>query len=297
MQIDSAINVSLIDTFSDFLKFWEKVTHLDLDQQIEAWEMDCMGNRSELLQLQIADYASQGEDWRQVGAKKIFPFVESRLVEMQAAHDILLAEFEPICRKAQAKLGFNQNLAGLIHVGIGCGAGWVTLYAGKQTILFGLENIAECHWSNGPSLKGLIAHEIGHVVQAAWRSEAGLKDYEESWWQLFIEGFAQQCEHLILGLESWHMASSSDGDWLAWCQQNRGYLANRFLEDTSQGNDISPFFGSWHTIRGHSQCGYFLGHEAIQDILTSGMTFREILLLENPEHHIVEAVKHLALVG
>jgi hypothetical protein len=289
-------NSSIKDAFPEFLKFWSRVVDFDLNQQISAWEKDFIRSWPELLQLQIADYKSQGVDWRSVAAEKVFPYIADRLPEMQAAHDIILTEFEPICRIARDVLDFAEDLAGLIHVGVGCGAGWVTPYEDRQTILFGLENIAECHWTAEADIKGLIAHEIGHVIQASWRSEARLTDGEGSWWQLFLEGFAQHCEQLILGHESWHMATITVDDWLVWCQKNKRSLAARFLEDVHQSNDIRPFFGSWYDIEGHSQCGYFLGHEVIKFLQTKGMSIKEIALLEDPIQYFVEALQYFVSV-
>jgi hypothetical protein len=292
-MVYEADNTSIKDAFPDFLKFWEKSGHLDLVQQILAWENDCIRIWPELLQIQIEDYDSQGVDWRKVAAEKVFPFINDRFAEMHIAHDIILVEFAPRCLKAREILNLDQELTGLIHVGIGCGAGWVTPYEGKQTILFGLENIAECHWTTEEDVRGLIAHEIGHVVQAVWRSDAGLKDCEGPWWQLFIEGFAQHCEQLILERESWHMATDSDDDWLAWCQKNRAGLATRFLEDVGQDHDIRPFFGSWYDIEGHPQCGYYLGNEAIQYHISKGMKLQDIALLEDPQTDLMEALHYL----
>jgi hypothetical protein len=253
-----------------------------------------MAKWPELLEKQINDYASQQVDWRQIASERIFPFINARLVAMREAKKNITATFITIYNQAFEKLGFEQDLVCVIYVGIGCGAGWVTTYENKPAILFGLENIAECHWSDIHSITGLIAHEIGHVIQATWRAQGGKPDEDGAWWQLFTEGFAQRCEHLILEEETWHEAGNSDDNWVSWCYDKKAYLAFEFLRYVAEGKDIRPFFGSWYDIDGHSQCGYFLGHEAIKDLQSKGMSIREIGTLDHPERHLREILQHYA---
>jgi hypothetical protein len=286
--------VSIIDTIPDFLEFWKNVQDAPIPSQIKYWASEYMAKWPELLEKQMNDYASQQENWRQIASERIFPCINARLVAMQEAHQNILSTCIVICNQTFEKLGFESDMVCLIYVGIGCGAGWVTTYENKPAILFGLENIAECHWSNINSITGLIAHEIGHVVHATWRSQAGKQDEDGAWWQLFTEGFAQRCEHLILEQETWHEAGNSDDNWVSWCYDKKTYLASEFLRYVAEGKDIRPFFGSWYDIDGHSQCGYFLGHEAVKELEASGMSIREIGILENPENRLREILEHFA---
>lgn len=75
-------------------------------------------------------------------------------------------------------------------VGIGCGAGWVTKYNNKHAVLFGLENIAEEGWTQVDSLRGLAAHELGHVAHFNWREREGLPKGDDAWWQLYLKIFS-----------------------------------------------------------------------------------------------------------
>jgi hypothetical protein len=275
---------NLIDTFSEFLTFWQNAQQKPIDTQIDSWASGYMRRWPELLEKQQEDYASQGEDWRRVAREKVFPFLGQRLPAMQMAHDNLLKVCAPTYSKAREVLGFESDVSFVIYVGIGCGAGWVTTYQGLPAILFGLENIAEEGWSQLSTLTGLVSHEIGHVVHFHWLAAGGLPTGSGPWWQLYTEGFAQRCEHLILGQETWHMsfsaAGGSEDDWINWCQGHAGWLAGEFLRMVDSGESIRPFFGSWYDIRGRKQCGYFLGHELIRQ-LEARLSLKEIALLSD----------------
>ena len=174
-----------------------------------------------------------------------------------------------------------------------CGAGRATCYSHSPAILLGLENIAEEGWIRSDALTGLVAHEMGHLVHYRWRGEYDLPGGSGPWWQLYEEGFAQRCEHVLCGEHAWHMPQETDrNDWLDWCQENRGWLAAEFLRRADAAEDIRPFFGSWFELRGRKQCGYFLGHELIRQLEIS-KTLKEIALLDDMEgqlRHILQEV-------
>jgi len=268
-----------------------KVRHYSLEEQIDLWASEYMAPYPELLAKQIDDYTSQDLDWRQIAREKVFPFIESRLAMMDVARNNLVSIQPVLTDQVRQKLGYQQDVAWVIYVGIGCGAGWVTKYQDQPAILFGLENIAECGWSDLNSITGLTAHELGHLVHFFWREEAGKLDKEGPWWQLYTEGFAQRCEHVILGHESWHEADRKDQqDWLDYCEHNLPHLARLFLEQVSRSVfvsdqllDVRDFFGSWFDIDGYSQTGYYLGHQAVMEMEKSGVTLREIALLDDPK--------------
>lgn len=285
---------NIVDTFPVFLEFWKKNQNALLAVQIEAWATEYMSQWPELLEKQLADYSSQQEDWKKVAGEKIFPYIGTRLPAMEAARENILLLYPYLCDQAYQKIGLEIDATCVVYVGIGCGAGWVTTYQDQPAILFGLENIAECGWSDSSSIVGLISHEFGHVIHNALRKRANLADGDGAWWQLFSEGFAQRCEHLILGRNTWHQAASTNNNWVSWCYDTQAYLASEFLQSVAQGKDIRPFFGSWLNIDGYSQCGYFLGHEAIKALELSGMGIREIAILENPESHLRKVLEEIA---
>lgn len=288
---------TLIDTFPAFLTYWAEAGHKSLDDQIEDWATGYMAQWPELLAKQIEDYATQGLDWRQIAREKVFPYLDERLAAMQEAHGNLLELCVPIYSRAQHALAFDACAVFVIYVGIGCGAGWVTPFAGSPAILFGLENIAECGWSAPETIAGLIAHETGHLVHHHWRAQERKSIGSGPWWQLYEEGFAQRCEALILGWDSWHQATQKDSDdWLDWCQRNKGWLAAEFLRAVETGGPVSQFFGSWFEICGKSQTGYFLGHEVIVE-LEKRLSLEEIALLDSAEAWARPVLKQMIECG
>jgi len=276
----------ILDTFPSFLTAWTETQHDAVNVQIDAWLDRYMAEYPELLQKQLDDYASLQEDWHVTAAERIFPSFSERLPLMQIAHDNLLHICTDVYDRARQVLGYNNDLMCVIYVGLGCGAGWADEYHGKPAILFGLENIAEEGWHDKDTLKGLMAHELGHLVHFDWRKQAGLANQEGAWWQLYTEGFAQRCEGIILERPSWHMQQSApEKQWQEWCKENLGWLANEFLRRVDQGEDMRPFFGSWFDLRGQKQTGYFLGHELIK-MLQERMSLREVALLSDIDSHL-----------
>ena len=144
-----------------------------IEEQVDAWATDYMAPWPELLEKQQLDYADEGDDWRRVAAEYVFPDLVERFDAMERAHDILKQEGVRIAQRAQEALHFDADFVLVVHVGIGCGAGWVDRYGGKPAVLFGVENIAQEGWDKHEALTGLIAHEIGHLAHFHWLEVAG----------------------------------------------------------------------------------------------------------------------------
>jgi hypothetical protein len=285
----------IVDAFPTFLEFWPAIRHKTVDEQIDAWETAYMPRWPELLAKQQACYENDGEDWRQIAREMVFPHLAERLPGMEEAHGHLMTLCESTYSSAQRQLDLETDIVAVIYAGIGCGAGWVTTYQGLPAILFGLENAAEEGWTGPEVLAGLVAHEIGHVAHHHWRQQQGVPLGSGPWWQLYSEGFAQRCEHLILGADSWHMARRMEG-WQAWCQANEAWLAAEFLRATDAGESLRPFFGSWYHIRGWKQTGYYLGHRVIRRLETR-MDLHEIALLDEIEPSARNELEVLAAAG
>ncbi|MGQ9854755.1 MAG: hypothetical protein ACUVTG_15310 [Candidatus Oleimicrobiaceae bacterium] len=286
------MSIECIDTFPAFLSYWARVQDKPLDEQINRWAMEYMSAWPELLAKQVEDYSTQNLDWRQVARERVFPHISERLSAMQKAHQNLPVVIDQIHVKAQQILDFDSPAIFVIYVGIGCGAGWATRFRGLPAILFGLEQIAECGWSDPESLKGLVAHEIGHLVHSEWRAQDGKPMESGPWWQLYEEGFAQYCEALIVGAENWHQAGG-DKDWVNWCQSHKGWLAAEFIKTVDSGGPVSAFFGSWFEIRGKRETGYFLGYEVIKE-LGNRWSLKEIARLEHVETHLRPVLEGMA---
>jgi len=277
----------ILDTYQDFLAYWMRASFKNLDEQIKLWQTFYMKKYSELLNKQVQNYEEENMDWREV-AKKIFPKLPQRFQLLRTARNNILGICESIYMKASKMLKLNFSILFVIYVGVGCGAGWATTYNGKPAVLLGLENIAEEKWHTKNKLEGLISHEIGHLAHMKWRNEWEKfeKAEQDPLFQLYSEGFAQRCEHKILGRETWHMAQ--DKEWLVWCEQNKSWLAKEFLRRLEKQVSVNDFFGSWFNIQGRKQTGYFLGHAFIRELeKTYGL--REIALFN------VEKVRALGI--
>ena len=282
----------IIDTFPAFLTFWKKYHSQSIEEQIDGWANTYLSPWKELFQKQVDDYASDGYDWRQIGRERIFPRIEEHLQDMTTARNNLVDLVEPVLIKTKEVLGFDFEIVFTIYVGIGLGAGWATSYDGIPAVLFGLENIAEEGWCYPNALTGLIAHEISHLVHFYWREINGLPKGNGPLWQLYTEGFAQWCEHLVTA-KPFYRLSDPCKDWLAWCQENLSWLSKDFLKKVGKEESVRDFFGSWFDIQGYSQCGYYLGCQII-DSLCRHKTLAEVATLEDYETPFCEILLHYA---
>jgi hypothetical protein len=256
---------NLVDTFPDFLAYWADSSFKRVDEQVTLWQTSYLKKYPELLRKQVENYEDAKVNWREI-AKKTLQLVPQRLQLMQEARNNILQIYEPTYLKATKRLGIDFNVTFVVYVGIGCGAGWATTYNKQPSVLLGLENIAEEKWQRKNKLQGLMCHEIGHLTHMKWREE--WKSFEKAEknpsFQLYSEGFAQRCEHVILGKETWHMKPGKE--WLRWCEQHKGWLASEFLRRLERHTSVNDFFGSWFNIQGKKQTGYFLGHALIRNL-------------------------------
>jgi hypothetical protein len=272
----------IIDTFPAFLEWWEKGRRLPFEEQLNGWEKDYMAGWPELRQKQLDSYAEDKADWRQAAGERVLPYLSERVPAMQEAHQNLQTSCLPVYEKAKKTLVFDFPLITVFYVGIGVGAGWATTYQNTPAVLCGLENIAECGWSGGEAIKGLLAHELGHLIQYHWRGQTKVFAAANPWRRLLEEGFAQRCEVLITGRLFHQTAGVNTGDWLEWCQNHKSWLAAEFLKTVEAGKSTAAFFGSWIKIQGKSETGYFLGHEVVKE-LEKNLSLKEIALLDDYE--------------
>jgi len=255
--------LDIIDTLPAFMTYWTKARELDTEQRIDLWASEYLSPWPDLLAIQVEDYRSQGVDWRTIARTHIFPQLDSRLRSMLTARDHILEALPTVVEQVGSRYGALEELLCVIHVGLGCGAGWARTFRECPAVLFGLENIAECGWLSVEALRGLIAHEMGHLLLDHWRRSAGLACGQGSLWQLFEEGFAQQIALQDTGI--WHQALGYEAsDWLNWCEVNLQMLAKRYLEFVYQGTPVNAFFGSWSEVEGRSHIGVYLGCKLIQ---------------------------------
>ncbi|MGC2288903.1 MAG: hypothetical protein WA688_03490 [Thermoplasmata archaeon] len=260
--------MQLLDTFPDFERFWANVEGLPIPAQMDRWESDYMALWPELLQKQKDEYRRAGVSWRRIARDRIFPEIPRRLTRFRRLHANLRRQLPGAWRRTRKALKVDFEVQFVIYVGLGCGAGWATRLGGKPAVLFGIENAAEMTTGRRGEWPGALSHEVAHLVHNEWRRQAGLPSGESRrgpYWQLYEEGFATACERSIETPAHFRLRTGK-ADWLPWCVRHRADLARLFLRDVHARRSVRRFFGSWYTIQGHTECGYYLGAEVVREL-------------------------------
>lgn len=206
-------------------------------------------------------------NWRTVAGRRVFPAFDRDISRMGKVRSNLRRAIPIAIRCCRAELRMDFPVTFVIHVGIGCGAGWATNYRGRPAVLFGLENATDDDWVDPSSAVALVEHELAHLVHARWRRDArvaGPTKRGGPWWQLYEEGFATRCE-LMLNKPGNYRSAGRGVDWLRWCEKNRSRLAARFLRSVRTREPTRRFFGSWYNVDGHIETGYYLGSEVVRE--------------------------------
>jgi hypothetical protein len=267
----------VLDTFPAFERFWKSSASLPPAERVDGWRREYLSPWPELWRMQAEDYRGNGVDWRSVARRRVFPTIERMLPAMRRSRAGILRAIPIATRRVRTRLGADFRVTFVIHVGIGCGAGWATTFRGAPAVLFGLENAAELQWADPTTSVALVEHELAHLAHDHWRHQAkvqALARHRGPWWRLYEEGFATRCEIRLGGIGSHHSTSRTE-DWLGWCGENRSKLASLFLRAATSPASIRRFFGSWYRVEGHIETGYFLGAEVIRD-WESRFSLREI---------------------
>lgn len=257
----------VIDTFPAFERFWAKARMLPVREQIELWRHEYLRPWPELLENQVENYVEAGADWRTVAKRRVFPTLDQKIPRMRRVRSNLRRAIPFAVRRCRTRLGMRFPVTFVLHVGVGCGAGWATTFRRDPAVLFGLENATGVHWTDSRSAVALVEHELSHLVHARWRRRAKVADPGDPgnpWWQLYEEGFATRCEFLLSEPGEYRSAGRGS-DWLPWCDQHRARLAALFLRTTKARGPHRRFFGSWYDVDGHIETGYYLGSELIRE--------------------------------
>ncbi len=264
MALDRSRGCEIVDTFPDFQIFWDEFQRSDIDELLEGYEEAYLKRWPELFKLQREGYEEYSLNWKEVAEERVLPYLKERYPLMVMARKNLLRYIPTVYERSIEKLDIDFPISFVLHVGIGS-AGWAHFYEGKRAVIHGLEMIAEEDWIDERSIKGLVAHEIGHHYHLDLREKNDVKVGDDPFWNLYEEGIAQRCEHIILEEDNWHMKKIADG-WQEYCEANLGDLAGKYLEWIEEGKNTNKFFGNWYDIDGYSMVGYFLGHEVIKQI-------------------------------
>lgn len=201
--------------------------------------------------------------------KQIFPIVNNVLLNKEAA---LRTNTSFISVTNQLKSNINKlfkndiDLDIILYLGLCNGAGWATALDGRNTILLGIEKIIELDWQNEADMQALIFHEIGHI----WHKTYGVlypktqSKGEESLVQLYQEGIAMVCEHILCQNNNYYHQNKND--WLTWCKDNKLEIKQEYLNRIDNNISTQDFFGDWCNYKGHSDVGYYLGCEFVKHL-------------------------------
>ena len=253
---------AVVDLWPAFASFWRTHDHLPAPEQVAEWLSVFEQINPEIHARYAAEMAGDGLDWAEELLERHWPWLPERLPRMAEAHDRLLTVFEPVAERTREVLGTDLHPV-LVIIPVGYG-GWATTYQGQPACDLGLDTIVELGWSGEEALRGLIAHELGHVAHFAWRQE-DIADWDRGpLWRIYEEGFAQVCERLVRGADVYHIGLGEPG-WLEWCRDHRAMLAREFLRRIDAGDPLYGFFGSYPecNIEGYRETGYFLGQAVV----------------------------------
>lgn len=243
--------MKFIDTYDDIVAFFP-----DSGFDRSVWRVYAAKISKELADK--AEKDANGYDF----CKEILPVVTAAVSD-KAKLGMVHRSFQSVVRGLNCrfieKFGIDIDVTVILYLGLCNGAGWATTLDGKDTVLLGIEKIAELDWCGEESMRALIFHELGHI----WHKTVGNfcikaeEQSEKSILQLYQEGIAMFCEQILCGDESFYH-QNKDG-WLDWCLKNEKVLKREFLRRLKQSESTQDFFGDWCGYRGHSDVGYFLG--------------------------------------
>ncbi len=234
----------IIDTFPEFQKSWKKRG---------GW-LEYIQKYPELFEKIKWDYDRYSSDWRDY--LKVLSQID--ITSLQITHRNLRKDIQKVQKVIKQCFGVESSMYNIvIYVGLENGAGWVTEFLEKPSILFGLEAISRLNWSSRTF--GLVAHEFGHLVHRMLRDENIEKLENEEIYLLYTEGIAQRIEDFISG-RPWHLEEKR---WFEWCQRNNELLKKEFLRRVEEGEGLNMLFGSWYSFMGWKFTGYYLSYEFI----------------------------------
>ena len=189
--------IHIIDTFKDFKNNFQHNLDLSIEDKIQLWESNYIRNYPELEYICKDDFESNGYSWRDIAANMVFNRTKDDFSKMLEAYDNILYAINNITSKVQQVFHIEIDINIVLYSGLCNSAGWVTRYAGKRAVLFGIDKIAKLGWHTLDKIEPLIAHELCHVIHFAIRGEDDLNisiernTFNKGLWSIYEEGFAQ----------------------------------------------------------------------------------------------------------
>jgi len=273
----------IIDTYPEFAEARRPFRNAPISRQVDLWADFYRRKWPEIERVQRRVYERSGVSWRSVAVGRVFPRLSANWRRVEAAHRELLAVIPSADRRVRRLLGDVGPVAHVIHVGIGCGAGWATRLEGRPAVLYGLENVAEAGWTRRGRLGSLVAHELAHAFHSNLRRSSGRGDLDAlrgPYFRLYTEGFATEIERLVAARRNLGNVDRDPG-WSDWCRTHRGWLARRYLDTVRRRRSVRPFYGSWYRVGGHIETGYWLGAEIVGGWV-GRKSLRSISMMDEP---------------
>lgn len=179
---------------------------------------------------------------------------------LEELHTSFLKVTDGLNERIKECFGNGLDIDIVLYVGLCNGAGWVTNFDGRDTILLGIEKILELGWQDIDSMYGLIYHELGHAYHKQHGNflQTSENNAENLVWQLFTEGIAMYFEQVLVG-DSEYYHQNRDG-WKAWCEEHFGQILTDFHVDLpGMTRQNQRYFGDWVSYCGRGDVGYYLG--------------------------------------
>lgn len=198
----------------------------------------------------------------------------------ERAYDSFCKATKNIGRTVYDRFGKDLDVDIIFYLGLCNGAGWVTEYRGRKTVLIGIEKIMELDWCGTDDMYGLIYHELGHAYQGQYGilERTFDNDADSFLWQLFTEGVAMYFEQALVGSPGYYH-QDRDG-WKAWCDDHLEEIKADFDHDLKTMTFANQrYFGDWVEYNGRTDVGYYLGCRFARYIL-SMYEFDEIICFD-----------------
>lgn len=252
--------MKIIDTYEEIKKL-ESSMRLNTTVFLEEWKR-YIANISPLLVEKLI------QDSNNYNLKKeVIPVIEQAFSEediLRQVHENFLEVTKDLSKKVENNLKYQLDIDIIFYLGLCNGAGWATNIGNRKVILLGIEKIIELKWYNTKSMIALIYHEIGHIWHDHILENSPQLDtqWEHSLWQLYREGMAMYCEQLLYNDHSFYHQDTNG--WLIWCKENKKQLIKEYKLRLDKNESTQEFFGDWHSYKGHSDIGYYIGCEFVK---------------------------------
>ena len=227
----------------------------------DAYAEKILGDARKIVEADSASYVFEHDV---LPVLNMVPANLDKLELLRKAFEKVTAELE---KKIDSELCCELDVDIILYLGLCNGAGWATKLNDRSVVLLGIEKIVELDWCDEVSMIGLMYHELGHLWHFQNRTvPTDIKTPADgALWQLYTEGVAMYCEHLLCGNERFYHQDKNG--WLDWCEDNRSRLFGEYLRRVEAGESVQDFFGDWTNFEGKSDVGYYLGAELIYDAL------------------------------